>query len=127
MFDPATEELQAEYNAFPNEFAAAFDLSRRESSIVNQTREAMALAAEGKFVVTSYCTHYCGFTDATIGVETRILSVHATREQADAALADLGVTEDTYQDDSGYGLYTRRPVAAAIVNPSASVFDDCPF
>jgi len=68
-----------------NDFQNAYELSNC------QRRKLERLLIEGKYVIAGNVDIPCKFTDAIIAVETVILSVHKTREEAEAAFEDDGI------------------------------------
>lgn len=85
------EELDYEASSYPNEFAAAYDLSRRD--LVADRREGSteiaAVIAAGRFAVVATLPAFCRFTDALIGENSVLDSDYATREEAEVAVAAL--------------------------------------
>lgn len=96
--DPAREEMEAEFGAFPNEFAAAYTLSQMEapSDDRGEIRRAVAM---GFFVVVASTPRYCRLTDALLGEHLSFISKHMTREEADAACPESN--EDVSYDVRG--------------------------
>ncbi len=94
------------------ELQNAFALSRSEYQSSCQAKRIEELLAEGKFVIGYTQDICCRFTDAVLGYEEVILSVHETLEEAEAAmdpddyltfLAEPKPKEEpvTYVDDAG--------------------------
>lgn len=83
------EHLDHEAGAYRNEFAAAYDQSRRETRIPRQDDEINALIAAGKFVVVEQHEVCCRHTDAILGVTNTIVSVHDTEAEAVAAAGNV--------------------------------------
>lgn len=115
------------YYDFPNEQAAAFDLSRREFD--NGMRAIEKLTAQGLHVVATSGPAYCRFTDALIGKQFCIISSHMSRRVAQCRMR---VEDDAVQklggwEEGGIHLFPRGP-SPAPATPAADPFaDDIPF
>jgi hypothetical protein len=74
--------------SYSNEFEAAYDLSRREYDPADELDLIMGHVDAGKYVVVVEHEVCCKFTDALLGREQRIYSVHDTLEAARAACGE---------------------------------------
>lgn len=115
---------------FPNEHAAAFDLSRREFR--SGMAEINALVAQGLHVVAAFGPAHCRFTDAIVGTSYSVVSSHLSRRMADRIVSNLYArdAEDTCGWDGGYAVFPRLPEPPkAEPAPRASYLsdDDIPF
>ncbi len=106
----------------------AFALSQMQFD--SGMRKVRALTDAGRFVVVTESTAYCRFTDATIGTNYHVESDHATREEADAAIAamaakwgDLWAMGDC--DTRVYPLPIRAKLLPSV--PAFDGDDDIPF
>lgn len=120
--DTLQEHLDHEAGAYANEHQAAFDLSRREfdSGIAAIQR----LTDAGRFVVAISGPGYCRFTDALLGTQYTVQSDHATREEADAALAALDPDGVVWQE-CGVHVFPKLPQPPRA--PRTWDDDDVPF
>lgn len=71
--------------SYSNEFEAAYDLSRREYDPADELDMILGHVEAGKYVVVVEHEVCCKFTDALLGREQYIASVHDTRAEAEAA------------------------------------------
>ena len=97
-----------------NEFQNAFALSQIEYKSTCQGKKLEDLLAKGKYVVGYTALIHCKFTDAVIASEEVIMSVHDTREEAEAEIS----AED-------YDLFLAEPKLEIETVPAP--VEDCPF
>jgi hypothetical protein len=88
------EHLDHEMGAYPNELAAAYDLSRREARLVNDSVAIAAALAAGKVVLVNEWTSYCRFTDAILGGNQELEAVYDS-------VADIPEDLELFGDDEG--------------------------
>jgi hypothetical protein len=79
------EVLMFSNGDYSNEFEAAYDKARQEYDPADELDKIVAHIEAGKFVVVIEVEACCPYTDALLGVERRVGSVHDTK---DAAMAD---------------------------------------
>jgi hypothetical protein len=90
MFGSVQELEHAEFEAgcFSNEFEAAFAHSQATIRLVDERPRIKELTDQGKFVVVLNREVCCPHTDALLGDEYSIHSVHDTREEARLVCAE---------------------------------------
>jgi hypothetical protein len=88
------EHLDHEMGAYPNELAAAYDLSRRETRLVVDAIAIEEALAAGYIVLVNEWTSYCRFTDAIIGFNRELEAVYHT-------VADIPENLELFGDDEG--------------------------
>jgi hypothetical protein len=107
--------------SYSNEFEAAFDLSRMEYDPADELDLILGHVEAGKYVVVFQHEACCPFTDALLGVEHRVGSVHDTRAEAEAACGE--------EDDALYimGPDDRTPDEQAMDAKLDIPDEDIPF
>lgn len=113
---------------FPNEQAAAFDLSRREFR--NGMAEIIDLVAQGLHVVAISGPAYCRFTDAIVGVSYHVISTHLSRKVADRIASNAAI--EAYEAggfDGDVHVFPKPPAppAPTLASILADFEDDIPF
>lgn len=121
--DTYQEHVDHEAGAFANEFQAAYSLSQRTQEYPRDGAKVKALVAAGRFAVVLHYIVYCVHTDATLATATQLVSDHATREEAQAAVAAFPLEEG---DEHWYVIEPEPPLAPLPVVPYASD-DEIPF
>ena len=107
--------------SYSNEFEAAFDLSRRETTIQNDSAKIHQARLDGKFVVVSEHEVCCKFTDGLLGYAVVIDGIFDTEAEAKVLSDKLG-----HSDGAGGGI--APPIEeVAEVEVEEVPKDECPF
>ncbi len=120
----ALEEMDYELGC-ASELQNAFDRSRMEIQIHDDTKKIEELVAASKHVVASSGVVCCPSTDAYIGRSVHIEGIFDTREEAMALFAELGPGDG---DVDCWVMPIVQPEPRPI-SEVAEIFlaDDCPF
>lgn len=122
----ALHEADSEFFA-QNWLQTAFSHSQSTQQYPREQSKANTLIAAGRFVVVCRAVQYCQSTDAILGTSFRVVSDHATREEAEAACskASEGFDEDP---EIGFGVLPQPP--EPVKAPASAIefdSDEIPF
>lgn len=107
------------------EFQNAYESSRRNVEIIDEIKRINELIAQGKYVVVKEMTVCCPHTDATIGLDRRIVSIHDTEDEAIEA---RGPRDPEWYDESDpYVVGPPNLKAIQEANFSDDTDDEVPF
>jgi hypothetical protein len=117
------EHRDHEAGAFANESQAAFALSQRTQEYPRDGAKVAAIVAAGRFAVVLHYLVYCVHTDATLATATTLVSDHATREEANAALAAFPLEEG----DEHWYVIEPKPAPQPLPVAAVEDYNDLPF